>query len=49
MAVVRDNPNGRNRLLSTMAPVDFALVFPHLRSVNFDRGNVLQECGELIG
>jgi CRP-like cAMP-binding protein len=48
MTAVRDNPHGRNRLLDFLAQVDFALLFPHLKSVNFDRGIVLQESGELI-
>jgi CRP-like cAMP-binding protein len=46
MTAENANPNGRNRLLGSLAPVDFALLFPHLKEVHFELGTLLQEAGD---
>src|SRR5215475_9119349 len=36
-------PKVQNRLLATLEPADYALLVPHLRTVHFAQGTILQE------
>jgi CRP-like cAMP-binding protein len=42
------SPNGRNRLLAALLPIDFALLAPHLRDVHYKQGILLQDAGDPI-
>jgi CRP-like cAMP-binding protein len=42
------SPNGHNRLLAALLPIDFALLAPHLRAVHYKQGILLQNAGDPI-
>src|SRR5262245_31148520 len=47
-AARRPDPAKLNRFLTTLAPQDYALLAPHLRTVTLDPGGTLHEAGEEI-
>jgi CRP-like cAMP-binding protein len=48
MTMGHTNANGRNRLLGVLPPVDFTMLFPHLREMHFKQGTLLQEADEPV-
>src|SRR5438105_2269450 len=47
-AALESDAIGRNRLLATLPPPDFALLAPHLVEISLDAGALLQEQGQPI-
>jgi CRP-like cAMP-binding protein len=45
---MQTSPNGRNRLLAELLPIDFALLAPHLRDAHYKQGVLLQNAGDPI-
>jgi CRP-like cAMP-binding protein len=48
MKADQTSPNGRNRLLAEVLPIDFALLAPHLRDAHYNQGTLLQNAGDPI-